>query len=345
MGKNDKCRQAVERFGDFGRLVGNTPMVAIRYQLDGVESVVYAKCENYNLTGSIKDRMALGVLCEAYGSGRLHPGDHIVEVTSGNTGIAIAALGRALGHPVSIIMPDWMSKERKDIITSLGAKIIPVSREQGGFVGGLKISEQMAEKDASVFLTRQFSNPSNPAAHEAGTGPEIAIQLQKSGLRPDAFVAGVGTGGTVMGVGRYLRRIYPGVKVHPLEPAESPTLSTGYRVGVHRIQGLSDEFIPDIVRLDELDEVVAVPDGDAILMAQKLASSLGLAVGISSGANLLGAIRLQQLYGAQAVVATVFADCNKKYLSTDLMREEPAKEHFISPRVELLDYTVLEKAY
>jgi len=167
----------------------------------------------------------------------------------------------------------------------------------------------------------------------------------KAGLRPHAFVAGVGTGGTVMGVGKALKPMFDSVKVHPLESEESPTLTTGCKVGSHRIQGISDEFIPDIVKLDQLDEVVQASDGDSILMSQKLASVFGMAVGISSGANFVGAIKLQQKYGFGSVVATVFSDCNKKYLSTDLMKEEPIKSHFLAPDVELSDLFVIERAF
>src|SRR5690606_34646380 len=193
----------------------------------------------------------------------------IVEATSGNTGIAFSAIGRALGHPVKIIMPNWLSRERIDIIKSMGAEIVLVSKEEGGFLGSIKMSEEMAER-GGVFLPRQFENRYNCEAHERTTGREIWEQLKSKGLQPDAFVAGVGTGGTVMGVGSYLRSVHPQVRIHPLEPAESPTLSTGYKVGSHRIQGISDEFIPAIVQLDQLDKVVRANDGDAILMAQKL---------------------------------------------------------------------------
>jgi len=334
-----------KKFDSLSSLIGNTPMVRIVYRYRGNEGTIYAKCENYNFTGSIKDRMALCILREAYRHNTIRTGDHIVEVTSGNTGIAISALGRALGHKVSIVMPDWMSKERKDIIRSLGADIIEVSKEQGGFIGSLKIADEIAASEPNVFLPRQFSNSNNTLAHKTTTGLEISIQLQKEGLRPTAFVAGVGTGGTVMGVGETLKAMYNGVKIHPLEPAESPTLTTGYKVGTHRIQGISDEFIPDIVKLDQLDEVIQVSDGDSILMAQKLASTFGMAVGISSGANLTGAIKLHEKYGFDKIVATVFADCSKKYLSTDLMKKEPVKEHYLSPEVELLNFSVLKPAF
>jgi cysteine synthase A len=154
-------------------------------------------------------------------------------------------------------------------------------------------------------------------------------------LKPQAFVAGVGTGGTVMGVRHFLKGMDPSIKVHPMEPANSPTLHTGHKVGKHRIQGISDEFIPAIVKLDQLDDILAVDDGDAILMAQKLASR-GLGVGISSGANFLAALQAQDRLGADAVVVTVFSDSNKKYLSTDLMKEEPIKDGFLSPEIELI---------
>ena len=163
-------------------------------------------------------------------------------------------------------------------------------------------------------------------------------QLRSQGLTPSAFAAGVGTGGTIMGVGRYLQSKVPGVRIHPVEPANSPTLTTGHKVGKHRIQGISDEFIPPIVQLDALDEVIAIDDGDAIRMAQALACQLGLGVGISSGANFLAAVRLREQLGEGAVVVTVFPDSNKKYLTTDLLREEPARPEHLAPRLELLSF-------
>ena len=337
--------QATEkRFHALSPFIGNTPMAGIVYRYKGNEGSIYVKFENYNFTGSIKDRIAFFIIREAYRHGAIRSGDHIVEVTSGNTGIAISALGKALGHQVSIIMPDWMSKERKDIIKSFGAEVIEVSKEQGGFLGSLKIADEMAAAKANVFLPRQFSNNDNIMAHKT-TGVEISVQLQKAGLRPKAFVAGVGTGGTVMGVGETFRTMYSDVKIHPLEPKESPTLTTGYKAGTHRVQGISDEFIPDILNLSQLDEIIQVSDGDSILMSQKLASTFGMALGISSGANLIGAIKLHEKYGFDAVVTTVFADCNKKYLSSDLMKEEPVKEHYLSPEVELLDFFPLKRAF
>ncbi|MDO5522974.1 MAG: PLP-dependent cysteine synthase family protein [Bacteroidia bacterium] len=326
------------KFHHLWHLVGNTPMLELHYTYKGNPSKIYVKCEHYNLTGSVKDRMALYIMYKAYCNGHVKPDDTIVEATSGNTGIAFSAIGKALGHNVKIVMPNWLSKERMDIIRSLGAEIMLVSKEEGGFLGSIKICNEMAGNDTAVFLPRQFENRYNAEAHENTTGKEIICQLNSCGLTPDAFVAGVGTGGTVMGVGAALRKVNPLIKIHPLEPQESPTLSTGYKVGTHRIQGISDEFIPDLVKLNELDEIIEASDGDSIIMAQKLACELGLAVGISSGANVIGAIKLKNQLPANAVVVTILSDSNKKYLSTDLMKEEPVKEGYISTDTVFVEY-------
>lgn len=330
------------RFVSLHRLVGNTPLLAVDFTYRGESRVIYAKQESLNLTGSIKDRMALHIIEGAVREGRLRRGDPIAEATSGNTGISVAAIGRALGHPVTIFMPDWMSSERMAIIASFGASIVPVSRQDGGFLGSIRKCEALAADNPRVFLPNQFSNQANVLAHERTTGPEIWLQLKAAGLTPEAFVAGVGTGGTVMGVGRHLRRLQPAVRVHPLEPAESPTLSTGRKVGQHRIQGISDEFIPAIVDLASLDRVIAVHDGDAILMAQQLAQH-GLAEGISSGANFLGALMVQNELGRDAVVVTVFPDSNKKYLSTDLLRDEPVRDDYLAPEVSVTGFRAFQR--
>lgn len=325
------------RFNHLWRLVGNTPMLELRYTYKGREDKIYVKCENYNLTGSVKDRMALYILYKAYMNCQIRPDDMIVEATSGNTGIAFSAIGKALGHQVKIIMPNWLSKERIDIIKSMGADIQLVSKEEGGFLGSIRLSEELAA-NGGVFLPQQFENQFNAEAHELTTGREIALQLESMGLIADAFVAGVGTGGTVMGVGKQLRKYNPLVRIHPLEPEESPTLTTGYKIGAHRIQGISDEFVPAIVKLGELHDVVCASDGDSIIMAQKLARQLGLAVGISSGANVIGAIKLKEQLGSGATVVTLLADDNKKYLSTDLVKEEPVKEGYISTDLTFTDF-------
>ncbi|MBL7032931.1 MAG: PLP-dependent cysteine synthase family protein [Candidatus Delongbacteria bacterium] len=316
-------------------LIGNTPLLGIEYLYGGKKRTIYAKAEHLNLTGSIKDRMAFHILEQGYARGNLQPGKLVIEATSGNTGIAFASIGRALGHPVTIFMPSWMSEERINLIRCLGAEIVLVSREGGGFLGSISRAEELAETTEDAFLPRQFSNEDNVEAHYRTTGPEIWWQLRFRALCPDAFVAGVGTGGTIMGAGRFLKEKYPAIRLHPLEPSNSPTLSTGHKVGKHRIEGISDEFIPSILNLGGLDEVISVDDGDAILMAQKLAEELGMGVGISSGANFLGAVKVQEELGQDAVVVTVFPDDNKKYLSTDLLREEPVKKGFLAPHIKL----------
>ena len=322
------------RFESLRRLIGDTPLVELDCRVRGRRARVFAKLETGNFTGSIKDRMALRILEEAWERGDVREGTEIVEVTSGNTGIALAGAGRALGHPVRVYMPDYMSRERVQTIQSLGATVVLVSAEEGGFRGSLELAERYAaEAGPRVFLTHQFACAANPAAHEEHTGPELVQQMERAGARPAAFVAGVGTGGTVMGVGRCLRARFPGVRVHPLEPANSPTLRAGRRVGKHRIQGISDEFVPPIVDLAFLDEVVDVWDGDAILAAQRLAGELGLRLGISSGANLVGALAVAAELEEGAPVATVFADSSSKYLSTDLMGEEPVREEYWTPHV------------
>jgi len=206
--------------------IGNTPLLAIDFLYKGSKRTIYAKSENLNMTGSIKDRMALHVIRKAYKTGALKPGYMIVEATSGNTGISFSAIGRALGHPVTIFMPDWMSSERKNLIGSLGADIVLISKEQGGFLGSIAGADKLAEKVGSTFLPHQFSNADNSEAHFMHTGPEIWFQMQSRDLVPDAFVAGVGTGGTIMGTGRFLLSQNPKVKLYPLEPSNSPTIST-----------------------------------------------------------------------------------------------------------------------
>ncbi|HPF24951.1 MAG TPA: cysteine synthase family protein [Steroidobacteraceae bacterium] len=330
-----------ERLQALKRLVGRTPLLEIQCRFRGREHRIYAKHEAYNFTGSIKDRMALYILERAYAEGTIEPGDEIGEATSGNTGISFAAMGRALGHHVRIYMPDWMSRERVLVIQSLGASVIPVSHEQGGFLGSIRMADEFAREAGNVFRPQQFDNLANVQAHYETTGPEIVAQLASIGRKPTGFVAGVGTGGTVMGVGRYLQERVPGAEAYPLEPANSPTLRTGHKVGRHRIQGISDEFVPSIVKLAELGRLVDVWDGDAIVMAQRLASELGIAVGISSGANLLGALQIAAEQGEDACVATIFCDCNKKYLSTDLCSDEECKEHYGSREVELLGFRAI----
>jgi cysteine synthase A len=332
-----------EKLDGLWHLVGNTPMVEIKYIYKGRLSSIYAKCEHFNMTGSTKDRMALYIMNYAYRNDLIKSGDTIVEATSGNTGIAFAAIGKALGHNVRVIMPNWLSRERIDIIRSLGAEIVLITKEQGGFLGSIELAEYMAREFDHIFLPKQFENSKNPMAHELTTGPEIWFQLQSKGLIPDALIAGVGTGGTIMGTGKYLRTQNPKIKIHPLEPAESPTLTTGHKVGKHRIQGISDEFIPSIVDLSSLDEVIQASDGDSIIMAQKIAKELGIGVGISSGANLIGAIKLKAELGPDATIVTLLPDSNKKYLSTDLVKIEPLKDNYLSTAIKFVDYAPINR--
>lgn len=336
--RNESATRCPVRAAGLQHMIGGTPLLAIDFRLDGRPRRLFAKYEQRNMTGSVKDRMAAWIISKAYAHGELHPGDTIVEATSGNTGISFAAIGRALGHPVRIYMPDWMSAERVGLIRSFGAEVVPVSRDEGGFLGSIEQAESYARRHEHVFLPRQFANDANIEAHERTTGPEIERQLAALGLAADAVVAGVGTGGTIMGLKRHLERVNPNLTAHPLEPANSPTLRTGRKLGRHRIQGISDEFIPPIVRLDELGDAVDVWDGDAILMAQALCRTLGLGVGISSGANFLGAVQLIQRFPERATVVTIFPDSNKKYLSTDLAREEAPSGDYLTPRVELLSF-------
>ncbi|MEA3456428.1 MAG: cysteine synthase family protein [Campylobacterota bacterium] len=332
----------LNKLEEISESIGNTKLYAIDFKLHGEKRRVYSKCECGNFTGSAKDRMAINILKEAYRKGEIAEGYHIVEATSGNTGIALAAIGKELGHRVTIFMPDWLSVERQELIRGYGAEIILVSREEGGFMGSIERAKELAEKEPNSFLANQFSNKDNMLSHYRATGPEIYEQIMEHEENIDAFVAGVGTGGVVMGVGNYLREKNPAVKIHPLEPGNSPTLSTGHKVGAHRIEGISDEFIPSILELDFLDDVISVDDGDAICMAQKLERDLGLEIGISSGANFLGAVLAQDMISNDAVVATIFTDDNKKYKSTDLNRVEQIKCDFISSDIELLGVAKIE---
>ncbi len=325
-----------QKFEGVAALVGNTPLLEIDYRYKGSRRRIFAKAEYFNVTGSIKDRVAYHILKRAYERDEIGPDDIIAEATSGNTGISFSAIGSYLGHQVVIYMPDWMSKERINLMKSYGAQVRLVSKEEGGFLGSIAMTEELYKK-GGVFLPRQFSNEGNAEAHYLMTGEEIVRQLAEIGLKADGVVAGVGTGGTVMGIGRRLKKENPACRIYPLEPLNSPTLSTGYKVGKHRIQGISDEFIPSILKMDEVDGIVSVDDIDSIIMARMLAEKLGIGVGISSGANFIGSIIAQEKLGEDAVMTTVFADDNKKYLSTDYANDYEMKDSYISKDVELLD--------
>lgn len=317
------------------KLIGNTPLVAIRYIYKGKEQVVYTKLEYYNFTGSIKDRTILNIIFEAFKEGKINSATKIIEATSGNTGISVSAITSAIGCKAIIFMPDWMSKERIKLMEAYGAEVKLISKEEGGFLECKNRSQDLA-KQPNSFLTNQFSNFNNIDAHYKTTGPEIYTQLASIGLKPNSFVAGIGTGGTIMGVGKYFKEQDINIQINPLEPSNSPTLSEGVNTKTHRIQGLNAGFIPEIVDLSKLDDIVSVDDGDSIIMAQMLSKKLGLGVGISSGANFLGAIKIKEKLNNDAVVVTVFPDDNKKYLSTALFSVEEKKKGFLTNDMELL---------
>lgn len=323
------------------KLVGNTPLVEISFKYKEKKMKVYAKLEYYNFTGSIKDRIAVYMIKKAYLNKKINEDDLILEATSGNTGISFAAIGSYLGHNVHIYMPDWMSSERIKLLESYNAKLHLVSKSDGGFLKCISLTEQCKANCPNIFLPQQFSNTDNIYTHYYSTGPEIYSTLKRHHLVPSIFVSGVGTGGTIMGISKFLKEKNHHLKTYPIEPASSPTLSTGTHTGNHRIQGISDEFIPPIVDLNQLNEIISVDDGDAIIMAQMLSKELGLGVGISSGANFIGAIKALNLNNSLSGAITIFADDNKKYISTDLMNKEPSKPEFISSDVTLIDLRVL----
>ena len=305
-------------------LVGNTPLLAIDCTFRGRPRRVYAKAENLNLTGSIKDRMALHILRSAYASHRIQPGDTIAEATSGNTGISFAAIGRALGHPVVVFMPDWMSPERTALIRSLGAQVVPVSREQGGFMGCIRLSEEMAQREPHVFLPSQFSNHANVEAHATTTGPEIWWQLYFNSVTPDAFVAGVGTGGTITGVGEVLKQKRPGTRIVAVEPAASPVISGG-KPGPHKIQGWGPGFIPKVLDTSLIDETIKVSNADAGDMGRRLTREEGILSGISCGGAAWAAREVaRRPENAGKLIVVVLPDTGERYLTTWLFEETPA---------------------
>lgn len=327
-------------FNGIRQMISRTPLIEISFKYKSKPMKIYAKAEYFNLSGSIKDRVAFYILKKAYENGTIKKGDTIVEATSGNTGIAFSAMAAYLNHPMVVYMPDWMSKERIKIMNSYGAEVRLVSHEEGGFLGSIAQSEKLAENEG-VFLPGQFSNFDNVLAHMEDTGIETLAQLEQFGKKPDCIVAGVGTGGTVMGLAKAFRKVNPDCIARPLEPENSPTLSTGYKTGNHRIAGISDEFIPPICKLNELNEVVSVDDIDSIIMSQKLAGELGIGVGISSGANFLGCVKSLERLGKDACCVTVFADDNKKYLSTDYANKFEAQENYISSHIEFTGIKVV----
>ena len=316
-------------------ILGNTPVIKINYIYNNKSSSIYAKLEYYSLTGSIKDRVAYYIIKGAKARGELKDNMPIIEATSGNTGIALAALGSYYKHPVYIFMPDWASHERIALMEGYGAKITLISKEQGGFIKCVEKAKNLANK-LNGFLANQFSNYDNILAHYETTGEEILKQV------PDkigAFVSGIGTGGTLMGTSKRLKEKYKDILTVALEPDKMPLLSNGKIIGQHKIEGIGDDFIPDLVQQDKIDRVIQIDDEDAINMSRLLSNQLGLGVGISSGANMLASVIMAD--EIKDAVVTVFADDNKKYLSTDLSKSLDNNQQFISNQIKLIDYEII----
>ena len=315
------------------KLVGNTPMIRIDYEFEGKISSIYSKLEFYNYSGSIKDRIALYIIQKERENGNLKENQAIVEVTSGNTGISFSAIGALYGHEVHIFMPDWVSIERRKLIEMYGAEVHLVSREEGGFKKALELAEEFAiENDA--YRPLQFDNKLNPESQYKTTGQEIIDVL------PDvnAFVSGIGTGGTLMGIGKKLKDNNPNSKIFALEPSTLSILKMGMEEGSHMIEGIGDDFIPGIIEEDLIDDIVLIDDCDAINMAKRIAKEFGLGIGISSGANFLASVIMDN---DDLKIATVFPDDNKKYITTKLSEEIDDNSKLLSNRVKLLGFEVI----
>ena len=310
------------------KLIGMTPIIKIEYEYLGNIRNIYTKLEYYNYTGSIKDRLAYYILNESKKKGLLKDKQMIVEATSGNTGISFAAIGALLGHEVHIFMPSSASIERRKLLKLYGAKLHIVD---SGFVEAIEEASMFALEN-NAFRPDQFSNTMNIDTHYYGTAKEIleSVPLIKG------FVSGIGTGGTLMGVGNRLKDYNKEIKLIALEPSSMPLLSENKVIGPHKIEGIGDDFIPSLVDKTKIDQIIKIDDRDAINMSRILARKFGLGVGISSGANLLAGI----ISGIDNIV-TVFADDAKKYLSTDLIGDIDNSEELISNKVKLIKMEVI----
>lgn len=312
-------------------LIGNTPMIKIYYKYNNKIKYVFAKLEYYNLTGSIKDRVAYYMIMNAKEKGILKENMPIVEATSGNTGISLSAIGTYYKHPVYIFMPDWVSQERIKIMEMYGAHVTLISKEEGGFTRCIEEALKFS-KNNNGFLTNQFSNVDNVIAHYETTGTEINEKIKSSG-----FITGIGTGGTLVGTGRQLKQKNPDVKIYAIEPKNMSLIKNGTK-GNHKLEGIGDEFIPDIVDLSLIDDILLIEDNEAIKMSQQLARILGIGVGITSGANLLGAILMHEQIDGNIV--TVFPDDLKKYITTDLSKLINDNNLLVN-QIELLNYEIV----
>ncbi len=297
-------------------LIGNTPVVKLNRLPEEGSADVYVKLEWFNPGGSVKDRIAKSMIEAAEREGKLKPGDTIVEPTSGNTGIGLALVGAAKGYRVILTMPETMSQERRNLLKAYGAELV-LTPGPDGMRGAVEKARELANEHG-YFMPQQFDNPANPEIHELTTGEEIVRQMDG---QLDAFVAGVGTGGTITGVGRVLRRKIPSCKLIAVEPAASPILSGG-KPGPHKIQGIGANFIPSILDRDMYDEVRTVENETAFQVARRVAQEEGILVGISSGANIHIALQVAKELGKGKKVLTVSPSNGERYLSTPLYQTE-----------------------
>ena len=300
-------------------LIGNTPLLELKnYEAaHDLKATVLAKLEYFNPAGSVKDRIARAMIDDAEAKGRLKPGATIIEPTSGNTGIGLAAVAAARGYTIILTMPETMSVERRNLLKAYGAQIVLTDGAKG-MKGAIEKANELAAATPGSFIPSQFSNPANPAIHRATTGPEI---WRDTDGKVDIFVAGVGTGGTLTGVGEYLKSQNPNVKVVAVEPASSPVLSKG-TPGPHKIQGIGAGFVPDTLNTKIYDEIITVENDEAFLTGRTLARSEGLLVGISSGAAVFAASKLaQRPENAGKVIVALLPDTGERYLSTPMFAE------------------------
>ena len=294
-------------------LIGGTPLVRLNRVVPQGAAEVLGKVESLNPGGSVKDRIALAMIEDAEHRGALKPGDTIVEPTSGNTGIGLAMVAAVKGYKLVLTMPEDMSIERRRLLTRFGAQLILTPAIEG-MSGAVFAAQEMSEKKGAFFMPQQFNNAANPEVHRRTTAREI---LEATGGRIDAFVAGVGTGGTITGVGEVLKAECPGVVVVAVEPSRSPVLAGG-KAGVHAIQGIGASFVPGVLNREAYDEVIEVKDEDATAMTGRLTREEGLLVGISSGANVWASIQVAKRLGAGKRVVTILADTGERYLSVSL---------------------------
>ncbi|NLP48898.1 MAG: cysteine synthase A [Clostridiales bacterium] len=300
------------------QLIGKTPLVSLQKfaKENELHANLIAKLEFLNPAGSVKDRVALAMVEEAQASGRLKEGSVIIEPTSGNTGIGLACVAASKGYKLIITMPETMSLERRNLIKAYGAELV-LTDGSLGMTGAIKKAEELAAEIPNSFIAGQFVNPANPKAHYDTTGPEI---WEDTGGELDIFIAGVGTGGTVSGVGEYLKRQNPAIKVVAVEPKDSALLSGG-NAGPHKIQGIGANFIPEILNTNIYDEVVQVADQDAFAASRQLAHSEGILVGISSGAALWAACQIaKRPENAGKNLLVILPDTGERYLSTDMLK-------------------------